>query len=96
MVMRIGGVNLLNGTAVVNGLGGSLLPRSFWMNLIPVDFAQRIIEAARIAAAIHHELLHEVSSNATAGGAGALASLDLGRRVRDREFSAPRLRELGR
>lgn len=63
---------------------------------IPTDLAQRILEAARIAAAIHHEQLHEVSSNATAGGAGALASLDVGRGIRDREFSAPRLRELGR
>lgn len=44
---------------------------------IPSDLAQRILEAARIAVAIHHEQLHEVSSNAIAGGAGALA--DLGR-----------------
>jgi hypothetical protein len=46
---------------------------------IPSNLAQRILEAARIAAAIHHEQLHEVSSNAIAGGAGALAEPDCNR-----------------
>jgi hypothetical protein len=66
------------------------------MNLIPADLAQRIIDAARIAAAIHHEQLHEVSSNAAAGGAGALASPGLSRGMIDRQMVAPRLRELER
>jgi hypothetical protein len=64
------------------------------MTAIPADLGQRILEAARIAAAIHREELVDGSSNAKAGGAGARSPLDERRGNVDLEIVA-RFRMLG-
>jgi len=55
---------------------------------IPADLAQRILDAARIAVAIHQEELADVSSNAKAGGAGARSHQGESRSNVDLEISA--------
>lgn len=71
------------------------------MTPIPANLGQRILDAARIATAIHQEqALQESSTNASAGGAGARAPFSQARTDVDldgwfaTDDAAPRLRML--